>query len=478
MADGSKATARAGVEPFATSNALDEKIDAIRSKQLAFFKRGATLPQSFREEQLRALEASILANEKLLHEALHADLHKSEAEAYIAETSHLRAEARHARKKLGRWMRPRRNLSPIAIAPSRSAIHYQPLGLNLIIAPWNYPIELALGPLVGAIAAGNVAVIKPSELTPASSAAIAKVVAETFDEEFVAVIEGGVEASQALLRERWDHIFFTGGTGIGRIVAKAGAEHLTRVTLELGGKSPTIVTETAELDIAAKRIAFGKWFNAGQTCIAPDYVLAHRSIHDELVRRIGDAIKQFFGDDPQQSEDYGRIVNERHFDRVRALIDTDKVKIGGQTDRKDRYIAPTVMTGVTMDDPVMAEEIFGPVLPVIEIESLDQAMELVDQRPNPLALYLFTTNSSDEKTIVERVSFGGGCINNAAVHFLDSKLPFGGVGESGAGGYHGFHSFEVFSHRKGVVKTSNFIDPSVKYPPFAGKLDLMRRLLG
>jgi aldehyde dehydrogenase (NAD+) len=478
MADGSKATARQAADPHESAATLDERIDAIRAKQLAFFKRGATLPQSFREEQLRALESAVASHEKRLHDALHDDLHKSEAEAYIAETSHLRAEAKHARKSLGRWMRPRKSLSPLLLAPSRSAIHYQPLGLNLIISPWNYPVELALGPLVGAIAAGNVAVIKPSELTPASSAAVAELVAATFDEEFVAVIEGAVEASQALLRKKWDHIFFTGGTNVGRIVARAGAEHLSRVTLELGGKSPTIVMDSAELDIAAKRIALGKWFNAGQTCIAPDYVLAHRSVHDELVRRIGEAIRQFYGDDPQRSEDYARIVNERHFDRLRGLIAEDKVEIGGQHDRADKYIAPTVLTGVTMDDAIMSEEIFGPLLPVLEVDSLEQAMQLIDQRPNPLALYLFTTNPDDEKTVVERVSFGGGCINNAAVHFLDSKLPFGGIGESGAGGYHGFHSFEVFSHRKGMVKTANFLDPSVKYPPFKGKLDFMRRILG
>ncbi len=475
MADGSKATASRSAD---SPESLEERVDRIRAQQLAFFKRGATLPQSFREEQLRALEDAVTSHEKRLHEALHEDLRKSEAEAYIAETSHLRAEARHARKHVGRWMRPRRSLSPLVIAPSKSSIHYQPLGLTLVISPWNYPVELALSPLVGSIAAGNVTVIKPSELTPASSAAVAELVRETFDEEFVAVVEGAVEASQLLLRKRWDHIFFTGGTEVGRIVAKAGAEHLSRVTLELGGKSPTIVMDSAELEVAARRIALGKWFNAGQTCIAPDYVLAHRSIKEELVRRIGDAITHFYGDDPQRSPDYARIVNERHFDRLMRLVSPDKVRFGGKHDRADRYIAPTVLTDVTLDDPAMGEEIFGPVLPVLEIDSLEGAIDIIEQRPNPLALYLFTTNPADEKAIVERVSFGGGCINNAAVHFLDSKLPFGGVGESGMGGYHGFHSFEVFSHRKGVVKTANFLDPSVKYPPFAGKLDLMKRLLG
>ncbi|MEX1367976.1 MAG: aldehyde dehydrogenase family protein, partial [Nannocystaceae bacterium] len=290
--------------------------------------------------------------------------------------------------------------------------------------------------------------------------------------------EGGIETSQALLARRWDHIFFTGGTGIGRIVAKAGAEHLSRVTLELGGKSPTIVTASADLDVAARRIALAKGINAGQTCVAPDYVLVEASVHDGLVSRLKSALVDFYGEDPRQSPDYGRIINERHFERLLGLIDADKVVHGGQHDATERYLAPTLMTDVTMDDAVMADEIFGPVLPILRVESVDEAIATIAQRPQPLALYLFTRDSADEKAVIDRVSFGGGCINNAIMHLGDPKLPFGGIGTSGMGAYHGHHSFEVFSHQKAVMKTATFLDPSVKYPPYEGKLGLFRRLIG
>jgi aldehyde dehydrogenase (NAD+) len=323
-----------------------------------------------------------------------------------------------------------------------------------------------------------VAILKPSELAPASSAACAELAREAFPEEHVAVLEGGVETSQALLARRWDHIFFTGGTSVGRVVAKAGAEHLSRVTLELGGKTPTIVTASADLDVAARRIVWGKLINAGQSCVAPDYLLVEASVHDGLVARMKTAIRDFYGEDPQRSPDYGRIINERHFLRLIRLIDPGKVVHGGQYDAGERYIAPTLMTDVTADDPVMADEIFGPILPILRIGSLDEAITTIARHPNPLALYIFTGDRDDERKIVERVSFGGGCINNAIVHLGDPDLPFGGVGESGIGAYHGRYSFEAFSHRKSVMKTANFLDPSIKYPPYAGKLKLMRRMIG
>lgn len=464
--------------PELHGDALHARVDEVYEAQRKHFEAGRTLPQSVREDALRSLLHAFETKEKLIIDALHADLHKSTAEAYITEVGFTTAEIKHTLRHLGRWMKPDASMSPLAVAPSRSYVHHQPLGLNLVIAPWNYPVQLAFAPLIGALAAGNVAVLKPSELAPASSAACAEIAREAFAQEHVAVLEGGVETSQALLARRWDHIFFTGGTGIGRIVAKAGAEHLSRVTLELGGKSPTIVTASADLDVAARRIVWGKFVNTGQTCVAPDYLLVEATVHDGLVSRMKAALVDFFGEDPQKSEDLGRIINERHFDRLVRLIDPDKVVTGGTHDRAERYIAPTLMTDVTMDDACMEDEIFGPILPIMRIDALDEAIAIIKTRPNPLALYLFSKSAQDERKVIERVSFGGGCINNTLVHLTDPKLPFGGVGESGMGGYHGRHSFEVFSHKKAVMKTANFLDPSIKYPPYAGKLGMLRKMIG
>jgi len=472
-----------GPHPVATApelhgQALHARVDALQQAQRKHYAAGRTLPQSAREDALRALLHAFQTKEKLILDALHADLHKCTAEAYVTEVGFVTAEIKHALRHLGRWMKPDTSLSPLAVAPSRSYVHYQPLGLNLIIAPWNYPVQLAFAPLVGALAAGNVAIVKPSELAPASSAACAEIAREAFAEEHVAVIEGGVETSQALLARRWDHIFFTGGTAVGRIVAKAGAEHLSRVTLELGGKSPTIVTASADLDVAARRIVWAKHINAGQTCVAPDYLLVEASVHDGLLSRMKAAVRDFYGEDPRRSPDYGRIINDRHFARLVRLIDPEKVVYGGEHEAAERYIAPTLMSDVTLDHPAMADEIFGPILPVLKIGSLDEAIATIGERPNPLALYLFTNDRDDERKVIERVSFGGGCINNAITHLVDPDLPFGGVGESGQGAYHGRWSFEAFSHRKSVMKTAQFLDPSVKYPPYEGKLGLMRRLIG
>ncbi|MCX4242716.1 aldehyde dehydrogenase [Paraliomyxa miuraensis] len=480
--DGSGSPGSAPLEVAATpelhGQALHDRIDELYEAQRQFFGAGRTLPQAAREDALRALLHAFETKEKLIIDALHADLHKSTTEAYFTEVGYTTAEIKHTLRHLGRWMKPDVSLAPLAIAPSRSYIHYQPLGLNLIVAPWNYPVQLAFAPVTGALAAGNVAILKPSELAPASSAACAEIAREAFDPAHVAVLEGGVETSQALLARRWDHIFFTGGTGIGRVVAKAGAEHLSRVTLELGGKSPCIVTASADLDVAARRIVWGKLVNAGQTCVAPDYLLVEASVHDGLVSRMKAAIRDFYGEDPSKSADYGRIINDRHFLRLVGLIDPDKVAHGGQHDREQRYIAPTLMTDVSMDDRVMADEIFGPLLPIMRIDSLDEAIATVAARPNPLALYLFTQSGEDERKVIERVSFGGGCINNTLAHLADPDLPFGGVGESGMGAYHGRNSFEAFSHRKSVLKTANFLDPSIKYPPYEGKLKYMRKLVG
>ncbi len=473
MADGSQYNP-ASPDPTAVKETIARVLDAQRT----YFAAGHTLPQHAREEQLRSFLAAVQKHESDIIDALREDMGRSSMEAYLSEVGYVTGEIRTALKSVGKWMRPKKMFAPLAAAPSRSALHSQPLGLTLIVGPWNYPVQLALAPVVGAVAAGNVCVVKPSELAPASSAVVKAIIDEAFDERWVAAIEGGLETSQALLEHRWDHIFFTGGTEVGRIYAKAGAEHLSRVTLELGGKSPTIVTESADLDVAAKRIAWGKWFNTGQTCIAPDYILAHSSIRKALVEKIAAAATEFYGEDPQKSADYGRIINDRHFKRVSSLIDADKVAHGGQTDAADRYIAPTILTDITLDDRVMGEEIFGPLLPVMDYSSMDEVIDTVARRPNPLALYLFTTNPADEKLVLDRISFGGGCINNTLLHFSDHKLPFGGVGTSGLGAYHGHHSFEAFSHKKGILKTANFIDPSVKYPPYdEKKARILRKLV-
>ncbi|MEM9453715.1 MAG: aldehyde dehydrogenase [Myxococcota bacterium] len=464
--------------PELHGDALNARIDEIYEAQRKHFASGRTRPLSAREDALRSLLHAFETKEKLIIDALHADLHKSTAEAYLTEVGYTTAEIKHALRHLGRWMKPQSWLAPLGVAPSRSTVHYQPLGMNLIIAPWNYPVQLAFAPLVGALAAGNVAVIKPSEMAPASSAACTEIAREALAEEHVALLEGGVETSQALLARRWDHIFFTGGTSIGRIVAKAGAEHLSRVTLELGGKSPTIVTASADLDVAARRIVWAKFINAGQTCVAPDYLLVEASVHDGLLSRMKAALVDFFGKDPQTSPDLGRIINDHHFQRLVRLLDPNKVVVGGTHVEAERYIAPTLMTDVTMDDAVMGEEIFGPILPIMRVDSLEEAIATVEQRPNPLALYLFTTSAQDERTVIERVSFGGGCINSAITHLADPRLPFGGIGESGIGAYHGRDSFEVFSHRKGIMKMANFLDPSIKYPPYEGKMGILRRLIG
>jgi aldehyde dehydrogenase (NAD+) len=452
-------------------------IEALHAAQQRLFASGKTLSRSFRTDRLRALHAAVARHERALLDALHADLGRSEVEGYWTEVGFVLADITHALRNLGAWMRRRTSWAPLVVAPSRSYIQAQPLGLNLIIGAWNYPVNLTLSPLVGAIAAGNVAIVKPSELAPASSEAVANLVAETFDEAHVAVVEGDLHVAQRLLAQRWDHIFFTGSTRVGKVVAHAAADHLARCTLELGGKSPVIVTESADLDVAAKRIVWGKLVNAGQTCVAPDYMLVHESVHDALLQRMTMAVREFYGANPRNSRDYARIVNEQHFDRLCSLIDDEKVVLGGETDRRERYIAPTFMDGVTMDDAVMAEEIFGPLLPIMPVASLEQAIERVSQRPNPLALYLFSTDPEEEDHVVERVSFGGGCINNTLAHLGDPKLPFGGIGASGTGAYHGEHSFVTFSHMKGILKTGNFLDPSVKYPPYTPtKMSIFRKM--
>jgi aldehyde dehydrogenase (NAD+) len=432
----------------------------------AGFDSGRTRPLAWRIEQLERLRAMLVENADAVTRALHADLRKPETEAWATDVSLVLSEIALAKKSLRKWTKPEAIRTPMKLQPAKSWIVREPLGLVLIIAPWNYPVQLALAPLVAAIAAGNAAVVKPSEVTPHVSSLLATLIPNYLDRECIACVEGGVEETSALLAERWDHVFYTGNGRVGRIVMQAAAKHLTPVTLELGGKSPCIVDADCDLDVAARRIVWGKFINCGQTCIAPDYVLVHESRHDELLEKLVANLRAFYGEEPQRSADLGRIVNEAHVDRLAKLLESGKAVIGGTVDRADRWIAPTILRDVAPDSPVMQEEIFGPILPVLAIRDVDEAIAFVNRGEKPLALYVFTERPAVEEAVITRTSSGGVCVNAVLWHIGNENLPFGGVGESGMGAYHGRHGFEVLSHHRAVLKKSVKVDPSIAYPPF------------
>jgi aldehyde dehydrogenase (NAD+) len=442
------------------------------------FGAGRTRPLEWRREQLGRIRDLVLENAEELVEALRADLGKPELEARATDLQIVAGEARLALKHLARWTRPEKVATPLNQKPARARIVREPLGVVLVIAPWNYPVQLLLSPLVGAVAAGNAVMLKPSEVTVHVSAALARLVPRYLDPEAIALVEGGVPETTALLEQRWDHIFYTGNGTVGRVVMAAAARHLTPVTLELGGKSPCIVDDTADLDVAARRIAWGKFLNAGQTCIAPDYVLVAESREEELVGKIGQAIRSFYGENPRKTRDYARIVNERHHRRLAAFLGDGEVVIGGEADDAERYIAPTVMRHVDPSAPVMQEEIFGPILPVLPVRNVDEAISFVNAREKPLALYVFTADAAVEEQVLERTQSGGVCVNATIWHIANPNLPFGGVGPSGMGAYHGRASFETFSHRKSVVTKTTRLDPKIVYPPYGSlKTSLVKRLL-
>ncbi len=444
----------------------------------ATYESGRTRPLEWRRQQLERLKALVTENGDELVEALQADLAKPELEARATDVQIVAGECDMALKNLARWTRPEKVSTPLNLQPARSRIVREPLGVVLVIAPWNYPVQLLFSPLVGALAAGNAVVLKPSEITAHVSAALARLVPRYLDPDAVALIEGAVSETTALLEQRFDHIFYTGNGSVGRVVMEAAAKHLTPVTLELGGKSPCLVDESARLDVAARRIAWGKFMNAGQTCIAPDYVLVHASREAELLEKLAAAIREFYGDDPKQTPDYARIASPRHHRRLTALLGSGEVVVGGEADEAERYIAPTVLRGVDADAPVMADEIFGPILPVIAVESLDEAIEFVNRRDKPLALYVFTESAETEARVVERTQSGGVCVNATIWHIANPYLPFGGVGPSGIGAYHGRATFECFSHRKSVLSKSTRLDPKLMYPPYGAlKTKLVKRLL-
>lgn len=452
------------------------EFSSLVALQREYFNSGATRPLSFRMESLRKLQNALRKNEKLISEAMKSDLNKSAFEAYMTETGMVLDEIRFHLKHLPRWVKTKKVRTPIAQFPAKSFVVPEPYGVALIMSPWNYPLQLCLEPLIGAISGGNCAVMKPSAYTPATNRTIAKIIGETFPPEYLAVVEGGREQNSALLEEAFDYIFFTGSVEVGKVVMEAAAKHLTPVTLELGGKSPVIVDETANLKLAARRIAFGKVLNAGQTCVAPDYLLIHRSVQEGFLKEYKKALKEFFPEG--ELSDLPVIVSEKHFQRVCRLMDGETAVIGGGYDEVKKMIEPAVLTDVSPESPVMQEEIFGPVLPLIPYTELDECIRFIRSRPKPLALYLFTENRETEKRILNTCSFGGGCINDTIIHLANPLMGFGGVGDSGMGTYHGKLSFDTFTHYRSIVRKSTRIDLPVRYHPYTDRnFQLLRKLL-
>lgn len=455
-----------------------EEIQALLRAQRDYYHSGATLPIKARIAALKALQTRIREGQEEILSVLKQDLGKSSFEGYMCEVGMALDEIRYVLKRLKKWAKPRRVKTPLAQFAAKSYRLPTPRGNVLILSPWNYPFLLTIDPLVDALAAGNTAIVKPSAYSPATSALLAKMLGECFPKEYVAVVTGGRAENTCLLEQKFDFIFFTGSQAVGKEVMRRAAEHLTPVALELGGKSPCIVDETAKISLAAKRIVFGKFLNCGQTCVAPDYVLCHSSVKAALIEAIQREIKAQFGEKPLENPKYGKIVSGKHFTRLTGLIDPQKVVCGGETDEDAERIAPTVMDGVTWSDKVMGEEIFGPILPVLTFEDFNEVYELLQDKQKPLALYLFTEDKKRAKEGMKRLSFGGGCINDTIIHLATSEMGFGGVGESGMGEYHGKAGFELFSHTKSIVDKKTWLDLKMRYQPYKESNEkLVRRFL-
>lgn len=448
----------------------------IRDKQRAFFNSGKTKEVSFRIHQLKVFKSIITEHEKELINAVYKDFKKPEFEAFAMELGVVHSEIDYAIKKVKKWSKRQKVSTTLVNLPAQSYIYPSPYGVSLIISPWNYPLLLSLTPLIGAIAAGNCAVLKLSELTPHTSEAIEKLFKGYFDQDYIRVVNGGVEETQQLLEQQFDYIFFTGSTRVGKIIMEAAAKHLTPVTLELGGKSPAIVHNDVDIDVAAKRILWGKFSNAGQTCVAPDYLYLHTDIKDAFLEALKKHATRMFGKDPSKSEDYARIINDQHFQRLHGFLNNGTTYMGGEIDVYDHYIAPTILTDVTWDDEVMKEEIFGPILPVLEYSDLAEAIAGIKAQPKPLALYVFTKSNDVEERVIKEVPFGGGMINDTVAYLGNHHLPFGGVGTSGVGSYHGKFSFDTFTHYKGVLKKPFMFDIALRYAPYKGKLKWIKKL--
>lgn len=456
------------------------KIRSISEKvnlQKVFFETGKTKDVLYRKQLLSKLLAEIEKNETKIYTALTKDFKKPEFETFLTEIFFVKRELKSAIKNIKKWAKPKKVRSYLLNFPSSEYIYHQPYGAVLVIAPFNYPFQLSMLPLIGAIAAGNTVVLKPSEHTPNTSEVLKKIISNVFNSDCVEVIEGGVDVSQELLRQKWGYIFFTGSVSVGKIVAKAAAENLTPITLELGGKNPCIIDETAKIKLAAKRIAYGKFLNAGQTCIAPDYLLVHKSIFELFLKYLEFEITAFYSSQPESSTDFARIINKNHFDRLLALVKNENVLLGGEFDEESLFMSPTLIVNPSLESEIMKEEIFGPILPVISYESEEELKKIIDTHPNPLSLYVFSENDAFSEKIIKNFSFGGGTINDTLVHFANPKLPFGGVGSSGMGQYGNKYSFETFSHKKAIVKRGTWIDIALKYPPYQSKFAMIKKVL-
>ncbi|MEA4966405.1 MAG: aldehyde dehydrogenase [Oscillospiraceae bacterium] len=446
------------------------------ARQRAYFQTGVTRPLAFRMDALQKLRAALQTHEKLIFDAMRADLNKAPMETYMCETGMVLDEIRFHLRHLPGWIKNKTVPTPMAQFPSKSFVAPEPYGVALILSPWNYPIQLCLSPLVGAISGGNCAVIKPSAYAPATSAALAALIRDTFDPAYIAVVEGGRGENSALLEQKFDYILFTGSVAVGKVVMAAAAKYLTPVTLELGGKSPVIVDETANLKVAARRIVFGKVLNAGQTCVEPDYLFLHRSVKPAFIEAFRDALREFFPDGDFSS--MPTIISEKHYQRVKRLLEGQKAVVGGQTDDARRFVAPTLLDEVSPDSPVMQEEIFAPILPIMTYESLNEVITFVRSRPKPLAFYLFTGDRETERRILNSCAFGGGCINDTIIHLATPHMAFGGVGSSGMGSYHGKKSFDTFTHYRSIVKKATWLDLSMRYHPYNdSKFRMIRKFM-
>lgn len=461
------------------TNVTAIEIDRLINNQKKYFNTGVTKPIAFRKEQLKKLKSTISKYEKEVKEALYKDLRKSDFEAYTTEIGIVYASISHALKNLEDWMHPITVPTPVQFQPGKSMIVHDPYGVTLIIGPFNYPFQLVMEPLIGAIIGGNTAVVKPSESSIETCKIIRIILEEAFHSDYIAVVEGEKDETNALIHAPFDFIFFTGSVAVGKIVAKAAANRLTPHILELGGKSPVIVDQTANLEVAAKRILWGKFVNAGQTCIAPDYVFVHESVKASFIRQVKKTLSKFYGSNPQQSKDYGRIINERQFDRLHSLLQNHQADVlfGGDTDREDLFIAPTVLQDITWESPIMQDEIFGPLMPILVYSDLGQVIAQIRQRPKPLAAYFFSETEKAIQYFLDELSFGGGCINETLTHVGSLHLPFGGVGESGVGAYHGKASFEAFTHQKSILKRSSKLATNLFYPPYKQKAALVKTVL-
>lgn len=447
----------------------------ISETQRKYFEKGATRDINERIAQLQKFKDSIIKHELDIYKALYKDLGKPSFEGYATEVGFVLSEIEYMIKSIKKLSKPRRVKTPIMFMGASSYIIPEPYGTVLVIGTWNYPVQLTLVPVVGAIAAGNCVVIKPSEVSPSVSSIIAKIISSTFNSEYVACIEGGVETSQQLLSQKFDYIFYTGSTNVGKIVMEAAAKNLTPVTLELGGKSPCIVDKDLNMKDATKRIVWGKLLNAGQTCVAPDYIYVHKEIKDEFIKNVIDRIEEFYGNDPLSSENFCRIISERHFDRLLTLIKDENIVYGGKNSRKKLKIAPTIIEPACENSKIMQEEIFGPIMPILQYDNFDQVISFVNKRPKPLALYIFSKNENNVSKVLNETSSGGVCINDTINHISTPHLPFGGVGDSGMGNYHGTMSFETFTHKKSVLRSQTIYDMKVIYPPYKVSINLMKK---